>query len=296
MSNTFADSLDSFIADMEQVARLRPHTVRAYRYELHAAALQFAAPLDTLTLSELERWAHRGEAAPSTVGRRIAALSRFFQWARRHDLCQHNPLDGREPVRAKRRLPRPIRTGSERALVERAISAAPQPYRLMLTLLRETGMRAGEVVALRIDDVVVEPGREGLRVREPKNGGERYVHLGPHATPKSLRGLRAHLKTLKDQPAHAPLFRSNRGTSISYDTLHYQWSKLCAAAGLLDDEGKPRYNLHQLRHTRGTELIEQGQRMEIVQRALGHRDPRSTQLYAELSDNQMREALERRRH
>lgn len=92
MSNTFADSLDSFIADMEQVARLRPHTVRAYRYELQAAALQFPAPLDTLTLSELERWAHRGEAAPSTVGRRIAALSRFFQWARRHDLCEHVSL------------------------------------------------------------------------------------------------------------------------------------------------------------------------------------------------------------
>jgi len=47
--------------------------------------------------------------------------------------------------------------------------------------------------------------------------------------------------------------------------------------------------------TRATELVEQGQRLEIVQRVLGHRDPRSTQGYAELAEAQVREALEIRR-
>ena len=53
-----------------------------------------------------------------------------------------------------------------------------------------------------------------------------------------------------------------------------------------------RSSLHQLRHTRGTELIEAGQRLEIVQRVLGHRDPRSTQRYAEVHDDVVRQALE----
>jgi site-specific recombinase XerD len=64
------------------------------------------------------------------------------------------------------------------------------------------------------------------------------------------------------------------------------------AVGLDDDAGKPRYTLHQLRHTRATELVEQGQRIEIVQRVLGHRDPRSTQGYAELNEALMRAAPE----
>jgi integrase len=119
------------------------------------------------------------------------------------------------------------------------------------------------------------------------------VVLGPTATPKSLRGLRALLRECKGEPAHAPLFRSNRGTRMSYDALHYQWSQTCAAAGLADDAGRPRYTLHQLRHTRATELIEQGQPLAIVQRVLGHRDPRSTQGYAELAEAQVRAALER---
>ena len=88
------------------------------------------------------------------------------------------------------------------------------------------------------------------------------------------------------------LFHSNRGTRISYDALHYQWAKLCATAGLLDASGTPRYTPHHLRHTRGSDLIAQGQRIEIVQRVLGHRDIRSTLGYAELQEAQVRAALE----
>ena len=63
-------------------------------------------------------------------------------------------------------------------------------------------------------------------------------------------------------------------------------------AGLVDATGVPRYTPHQLRHTRGSDLIAQGQRIEIVQRVLGHRDIRSTLGYAELQEAQVRAALE----
>ena len=74
--------------------------------------------------------------------------------------------------------------------------------------------------------------------------------------------------------------------------LQAQWARVCQVAGLVDEAGAPRYTPHQLRHTRGSELIAQGQRVEIVQRVLGHRDIRSTLGYAELQDAQVRAALE----
>src|SRR3989442_1657698 len=92
--------------------------------------------------------------------------------------------------------------------------------------------------------------------------------------------------------AQAALFRSNRGTRVSYDAVHYQWAKLCKVGGLVDIDGTPLYTPHQLRHTRGSELLAQGQRVEIVQRVLGHRDIRSTLGYAELQEAQVRAALE----
>jgi integrase len=118
--------------------------------------------------------------------------------------------------------------------------------------------------------------------------------LCPTATPRSLRGLRTARRAQGRTPAdYELLFHSNRGTRVSYDALHYQRAKLCAVAGLLDATGAPRYTPHQLRHTRGSDLIAQGQRIEIVQRVLGHRDIRSTLGYAELQEAHVRAALER---
>jgi integrase len=154
-------------------------------------------------------------------------------------------------------------------------------------------MRVGEVLELRWGDVTLDSGREALRVREAKNGLERAVVLGPAATPRALPGLRSARRAHGRTPAdYELLFHSNHGTRVSYDALHYQWAKLCVAAGLLDATGARRCTPHQLRHTRGSDLTAQGQRIEIVQRVLGHRDIRSTLRYVELQEAQVRAALE----
>jgi integrase/recombinase XerD len=284
--------IDGFLSNPRTRARLKPSTRRAYRKDLVAAAAAFPETLEQVATAHLSMYL-AADVAPSTVARRRAVLHALFSWAVREGHVASDPTRTLEAPRRTRRLPRPIRAAADRQAVEKAIAAAPQLFRLALTLLRETGMRAGEVLALNLDDVVLEPGREALHVRDPKNRSERVVVLGPTATPKSLRGLRAQLRERKGEPAHAPLFRSNRGTRLSYDALHYQWAQACASAGLADHAGKPHYTLHQLRHTRATELVEQGQRLEIVQRVLGHRDPRSTQGYAEFAEAQVRAALER---
>jgi integrase/recombinase XerD len=54
---------------------------------------------------------------------------------------------------------------------------ASQPYRLIFTRLRETGMRADEVLRLNVGDVILDPGHEGLRVREAKNNQDRMAVL-----------------------------------------------------------------------------------------------------------------------
>ena len=79
-------------------------------------------------------------------------------------------------------------------------------------------------------------------------GANRYM-------PRCRWSLREHGKNLT---LAVPLFRSNRGTRVSYDTLHDQWAKLCAAARLVDNVGgrkQPRSTRHQLRHTVGSTLI-----------------------------------------
>ncbi len=247
--------------------------------------------VDQLTLAELEVFLQQPNLTQATVNRRLSSLKRFFNWAIKNQFCTINPLDQFETRRSTRRLPRPVRNQADLELIDRGIAGSGQPYRLIFTILRETGMRIGEVLSLSIEDVCLDSGREGLRIREPKNARERLTILGPDATPKTLRGLRSWLRGLRGQPSFTPMFVSNRGTRLSYSAVQYQWALLCQKPRLLESNGSLRYTLHQLRHTRGSELVTQGVRLEIIQRVLGHCDIRSTQGYAELDDLKVREAL-----
>jgi site-specific recombinase XerD len=67
------------------------------------------------------------------------------------------------------------------------------------------------------------------------------------------------------------------------------------AATLVNADDQPYYTLHQVRHTRGTEMIEQRYPLHVVQKTLGHLDPRSTQVYVELAEDQLRHELESHR-
>lgn len=294
---TIASELDAFLDDAEDRRRLSQNTLTAYRSDLRAAALGMTAPLNTITLTDIEAFLTRRQEAPATTNRRIASLRQFFRWTQRQGYRADNPVDLVETVRDDEKLPRPIKRGDLVAL-DKGITTAPSRYRLMFTILRETGMRADEVLGLNVGDVMLDRGREGLLVREAKNNCERIVVVTSDVMPKTLSGLRAWLRTLgRDAAPSLPLFCSNRGTRIAYDTLHYQWVQLCKAASLVDQvDGveRHRYTIHQLRHTVASEWI-RAYPEHIVSRLLGHRDPRSTRRYAEVNEDQVRAALSTRR-
>lgn len=296
--HTISGELDAFLADAQYRRGLSENTITSYRCDLFAASIVITTELSNVTTAEIESFLMGRDEKPSTTNRRIASLRRFFLWAMRQGYCEHNPLDLVEKKQSDVLLPRPVRSTDDLKAIDAAISTTPQPFRLIIILLRETGMRANEVLSLNVGDVSLDVGREGLHIREAKNNIERVVVLSPDVMPKSLRGLRSYLRTLGANAAvNTPLFRSNRGTRISYDTLHYRWMQVCRSAKLIhtvDGKEQPRYTLHQLRHTVGTALIADYPE-QIVSRMLGHRDPRSTRRYAEVNDDQVRATLARKK-
>ena len=132
---------------------------------------------------------------------------------------------------------------------------------------------------------------------QPARGGVRAIIVYPmnaliNSQEESLKRYTANL------PHATPLFVSSRGTRVSYDALEYQWRALCATANL-----EAIMLLHQLRYTVTTDLNALASAWSaiadlpahIVGRVLGHKDPRSTRRYAEVSEAQVRAALSRRR-
>lgn len=75
-----------------------------------------------------------------------------------------------------------------------------------------------------------------------------------------------------------PMLRASingTGGPLSYSATHHRWQKYCAAAGV---------DIHQLRHSHATELIDAGVSIEVVRKRLGHASTETTQIYALLAD------------
>ncbi len=221
MPHTIASLLDEYLASLRRSGRTEA-TLRAYHGDLTAAATALPQPLTALRREALEQWLGEATAA-STQARRLASLRGFCAWCLAHAHLARDPTLGIEARSTTRRLPRPVKGTTDRRALDAAIAHYAMPERLIFTLLRETGMRVGEVLALNAGDVTLTPGTEGLHVRDPKNRVERVVALGPNSTERSIRLLRRHLKALGDVPATQPLFCSNRATRLRYGTVLYHW-------------------------------------------------------------------------
>ena len=68
-------------------------------------------------------------------------------------------------------------------------------------------------------------------------------------------------------------------------SAYYQWTKLC-------DQAEVKFEIHQLRHTTATELVNSGVGVGTVRQLLGHRNLQTTQRYAELSGETVRHELD----
>jgi integrase/recombinase XerD len=130
--------------------------------------------------------------------------------------------------------------------------------RVALTTAYATGLRASEVVGLRICDI--DRARMVIHVANGKGGKQRYVMLSP----KLLGILRAYWNI--EHPRRPWLFPGRSGEKpLDPSTLNAACAKAVAATGI-----SKRATLHALRHAFATHLIEQGVDISIVQALLGH--------------------------
>jgi integrase len=204
-----------------------------------------------------------------------------------------------------------LRPAEDNALL--TVDSNPQE-RIVVWLLRWTGLRVGEATQLLVSDIDLTPGREGIVVRESKTAaGRRTIAIVPELVPR----LEAWLKELEltglTRPG-LPLLATKHGTPMKST---YAWRLVKRAAfragvrvvpctcrsarSTLHAAGCPRTktgeNLsavtpHTLRRTFGSYLLNRGLRLEVVSKLLGHASTTVTErAYAELLDETARREL-----
>ncbi|MCH1770001.1 MULTISPECIES: site-specific tyrosine recombinase/integron integrase [Metallosphaera] len=205
----------------------------------------------------------RGRSA--TIRSYVIAVRRFLKWL---------------GVNVKPPVPR-IRSPERVALREEDIMALLSACRrlrdkVIVSLLVDTGLRSSELLSLRRSDVDLE--RMLIRVRETKNGEERIVFF----TSRTATLLRQYLRKTQDKESdNAPLF------NLSYQALYKLIKRLGRKTGLTW------LRPHILRHTFATNAIRRGVPLPAVQRLMGHKDIKTTQIYTHLVTEDLENAYRR---
>jgi integrase/recombinase XerD len=206
--------------------------------------------LDRATVNAYIAELLRQGAEPATARARQLALRLFAAWLVEEGELEHNPLAGLKPPKLDAKIV-PVLDDSQLRALLRACDGkglADRRDEALIRVMLETGIRAGEAVALTVADVNVRGGL--LFVQRGKGGKGRMVAFGP-ATARSLdRYLR--LRRNHRLADSAPLWLGEAGHGFTYDGLHRALRRRARAAGI--DPFWP----HMLRHTMASRWLAKG--------------------------------------
>ena len=149
----------------------------------------------------------------------------------------------------------------------------------MLRLMLEDGLRVGEVVALRPEHLDMTTCK--LTVREGKGSKDRTLWINDE--------LRDEIGAwLERRPESPYLFPTRDGNQVQTRYMRAMVKRLARQAEV--DEAD-RVSPHTLRHTFATDLLRETKNLRLVQKALGHADISTTQIYTHIVDEELEEAL-----
>ena len=220
--------------------------------------------------------------AKLTLALRIVRLRRLLEelaWS--HQLPSLAHLLGHDDIpRVDRRLPRPL-TPEQDQRIQQELQRRNDLASNALLLLRYTGMRIGECVDLPVDCLrPLGPDQWVIHVPLGKLGTERWVPVDAQVCQiiQRLRFLR---------PPHAPeqgrlLLHRSRGHTMLVRKLRAALYDAAAAAGV-----SAHIVPHQFRHTYASEMLRAGVSLPAVMKLLGHKSPRMTLEYLEITQQDL---------
>ena len=248
------------IEDMNS-RKLDPHTQRGHIYSCKRFAAFLKRSPDTATREDLRRFQlHLAETGMSICNRnRIMTGVRFLfrVTLRRLDLAAEI-YHLREP----QKIPQVISPDEARRLLAIASSLKA---RVMLSLCYGCGLRAGEVVRLKVKHI--DSAQKIIRIEQSKSRKDRNVMLSPEMLDLLRQWWKARVRFDSTTPVQECwLFPGRRpGKPMTTRQLSRLFHEAANDAGI-----KKSVPLHALRHSFATHLLERGTDIRVIQALLGH--------------------------
>ena len=310
------DYLNDFLDYMITIQNKSKNTVKEYNYDL-ATFLKFIkmhfkltdekniknikykdVTIETLNRVKLEDLhaflaylTKNYNSKATTRSRKVSSLRVFFKYLTQKKLITINPAQDLETPKIGKRLPKYLTLEDSKKLLYVASEEDTRNTKrnfAITTLFLNCGMRLSELVGINIKNIAFD---ECQMTVIGKGNKERTIYLNKACINAIEDYLKVRPKTnFANSDAEKALFLSERRQRISRRMVQQIIYDELRKAGLDSDK----YSVHKLRHTAATLMYQYGQvDIRALQELLGHESISTTEIYTHVSNQQVRDAVEK---
>lgn len=220
--------------------------------------------------------------AAATISRNIASIKAFWHFLCKNGLVLKDIAVSLKAPKIEKKTPEILSMEEVILLLEQPKGDTPKEIRdkAMLELLYATGIRVTELISLKISDINMQMGCIVCR----DSNKERAIPFGKAAKQALFHYLDGAREAMVEEKESDILFANCAGQSMSRQGFWKLVKHYAKKAGIAED-----ITPHTLRHSFAAHLVENGADLRSVQEMLGHSDISTTQIYANMNQNRLRE-------
>lgn len=218
----------------------------------------------------------------SSINRKLSTLRSFYKYLVHQGILKNNVFSYIHGPKQEKKLPRYFEYNELEELFTIPDKTTPLGQRdlLILELLYATGLRVGELVSIKLEDINK---KERTILILGKGNKERIVEFGEYAEESLMLYLKEGREQLNINHS-SYLFLNHQGGTLTERGVRYALNKLIKKTTLAKN-----ISPHMLRHTFATHLLNEGCDLLSVQKLLGHESISSTQIYTHVTTDHLKE-------
>lgn len=281
--------ITAFISYLHNVKKTSNNTELSYKRDLeklqHFMNEKGIEQVEAMTAEDLNSYVQYLEDnhfANATVSRNIASVKAFYHYLVQEGILTEDVSDKLKAPKIEKKMPEIMSPEEVVRLLEQPSGDSAKEIRdkAMLELLYATGIRVTELITLKLSDVNMQ--LDFVICRDTNK--ERVIPFGGAAKNALGRYLNGTRESMIEDKKSNILFANCSGQPMSRQGF---WKLIKYYAKKADIEAD--ITPHTLRHSFAAHLVENGADLKSVQEMLGHSDISTTQIYANLNHNHLRE-------
>lgn len=275
-----------------------PRTIDYYKKQIASTISTIGKTVDDITTDDIRYYMairqRRDKVSKVTIGNEIRCLGSFFQWLYAEEIIRKNPMTRIDRIKMEKTKKEAF-TDLE---VERLrVAARGMRKKMIIEILLSTGCRVSELVQVLITEIY------GSKILiHGKGQKDRYVYLNA----KAELALEMYLDDRKDNnPYLLPRMVSIKDVKLDKKSEYVDWWKCPeyiadghTEKGTIESmtrriakrAGIEKANPHKFRRTCATMAIRRGMPIEQVSKMLGHENISTTQIYLDMSEDELEQA------